>query len=94
MPENIRRGQTIQMKLQLGDGNNVMVIEKGSFVQDTGGNWAFVLNEQGDKAIKTSIQSGKSNPEYIEIISGLSLGDKIVTSSYAGFKDKQTLILN
>ena len=94
LPENIRRGQTIQMKLQLGDGNNVMVIEKGSFVQDTGGNWAFVLNEQGDKAIKTSIQSGKSNPEYIEIISGLSLGDKIVTSSYAGFKDKQTLILN
>jgi len=94
LPGQIRRGQTLQIKLQLDSGQNVMVIDRGSFVQDTGGNWVFVLSKDESVAVKRNISPGKNNPEYLQIISGLQPGEKVVVSSYGGFDDKEKLIFN
>jgi HlyD family secretion protein len=93
LPKDLRRGQTLSIRLALGDETKALLLAKGAFYQQTGGNWAFKLSEDGTKAYKIDIQVGRQNPDYYEIISGLKPGDKIITSSYENYGDKQELIL-
>jgi len=92
-PQGIRRGQSLQIRLALSDEKQALLIAKGGFFQQTGGNWIFKLNENGKIAYKVDIQLGNQNTEYYEVLQGLKPGDKVVTSSYDIFGDKQELIL-
>ena len=93
-PDNIRRGQTIQIKLTLGDAAEAILIPNGAFYQDTGGNWIFVVNQQGTEAIKRSVRLGRRNSRYIEVLEGLEVGEKVVTSPYTSYQDLQRLNLS
>ena len=93
VPQGIRRGQSLQIRLALSQEKQAMLIPKGSFFQQTGGNWIFKLDEDGDTAFKIDIRLGNQNTEYYEVLQGLELGDKVITSSYENFGDKQELIL-
>lgn len=93
-PESLRRGQTFQIRLALSQEKEAILIPKGGFFQQTGGNWIFKLSENGDIAYKTPIQLGSQNSEYYEVLDGIQPGDKVITSSYANFGDVQELILN
>ncbi len=86
-PEAIRRGQTIQMNLTLGSPVQSLMLSVGGFIQDTGGNWAFVLDEAGEYAIRRDIRTGRRNSRYIEIQNGLEAGERVITSSYSGMAD-------
>lgn len=92
-PSNIRRGQTLQVRLSLSDDTQAILLTKGGFYQQTGGNWIFKVNENGTKAYKVDIQLGRQNPEYYEVMSGLKVGDKVVTSSYENYGDMQELVI-
>jgi len=92
-PSNIRRGQTIQTKLTLSDSSKAMLIPNGAFYQDTGGNWIFVVSEDGSEAIKRTVRLGRNNNNYIEVLSGLELGETVITSPYGSFKDMDRLKL-
>jgi len=92
-PKDIRRGQTLQIRLKLSDEKQALLIPKGSFFQQTGGNWIFKLSENGKIAQRINIQIGNQNTEYYEVLGGLNPGDKVITSSYENFGDKQELIL-
>jgi HlyD family secretion protein len=93
VPEGIRRGQSLQIRLALSQEKQAMLIPKGSFFQHTGGNWIFKLDEDGKVAYKIDIRLGNQNTEYYEVLQGLERGDKVITSSYENFGDKQELIL-
>ena len=58
---------------------------------DTGGNWVYVLDNSGKRAIKRNITLGRKNPEFYEVLEGLQSGEKVITSSYANFGDKEVL---
>ncbi|RXF69741.1 efflux RND transporter periplasmic adaptor subunit [Arcticibacter tournemirensis] len=90
---NIRRGQTLQVRLALGDETQALLLARGGFYQQTGGNWVFKMSKDGKIAYKTDIQLGRQNPDYYEILSGLEPGDKVITSSYENFGDVQELVL-
>ena len=92
-PDNIRTGQTYYINLQLGQPQNSLLIAKGGFFQSTGGQWVYVLDETGNTATKRSIQIGRQNPTYYEVVTGLKEGEKVVTSSYELFGDNDKLIL-
>jgi HlyD family secretion protein len=92
-PKNIRRGQTLQTRLFLGDESQAILLPKGGFFQQTGGNWIFKVSETGKMAYKADIQLGRQNPEYYEVLSGLKPGDKVVTSSYENYGDMQELVI-
>ena len=81
-PENIRRGQTLQLDLTLGSSVETLLMPLGSYIQDTGGNWVFVLEGNGEFASRRNIRTGRRNNRFIEVIDGLSQGDRIITSSY------------
>lgn len=92
-PSGIRRGQNIQTKLTLGDDTKALLIPNGTFFQDTGGNWIFVVTADGQEAIKRSVTLGRRNSQYIEVLDGLQEGERVVTSPYTSFRDMDRLTL-
>jgi HlyD family secretion protein len=90
-PSSVQRGQTIQTKLTLGDPTKALLIPNGAFFNDTGGNWVFVVDRSGSGATKRQVQLGRRNADYIEVLSGLSPGERVITSSYSGLVDKDHL---
>lgn len=92
-PTGIRKGQTLQVRLFLSDETTALLLPKGGFYQQTGGNWIFKLSEDGKTAYKTDIQINRQSPDYYELTSGLKEGDKVITSSYETYGDIQELIL-
>jgi HlyD family secretion protein len=92
-PENIRRGQTLQIRLALSDETQALLVAKGGFYQQTGGNWIFKVSADGSKAYKVDIQLGRQNPDYYEVMQGLQPGEKVVTSSYENYGNMQELVL-
>jgi HlyD family secretion protein len=93
VPEGIRRGQTLQIRLALGDETKALLLAKGGFYQQTGGNWIFKVSDDGKTAYKVDVQLGRQNPDYYEILQGLKPGDKVVTSSYENYGTMQELVL-
>ncbi|MEP6949238.1 MAG: HlyD family efflux transporter periplasmic adaptor subunit [Ginsengibacter sp.] len=94
VPKGIRRGQTLQIRLALSDETTAILLPKGGFYQQTGGNWIFKVNENGKIAYKVDIQLGRQNPDYYEVLQGLKPGDKVVTSSYENYGTMQELVLS
>ncbi len=90
-PQGVQRGQTIQAKLTVGDSSKALLIPNGAFFNDTGGNWVFVVDSGGKSATKRPIQLGRKNSAFIEVVSGLSPGEQVITSSYSGLVDKDRL---
>lgn len=93
LPHGIRKGQTLQITLALSDETTAVLVPRGGFYQQTGGNWIFKLSEDGKTAYRTEIQLGRQNTDYYEVLSGLKPGDKVVTSSYENYGNMQELVL-
>lgn len=93
VPEGIRRGQTLQIRLALSDETEALLVNKGGFYQQTGGNWVYKVSSNGSTAYKVEVQLGRQNPDYYEVLNGLQPGDKVVTSSYENYGTMQELVL-
>jgi HlyD family secretion protein len=93
VPKGIRRGQTLQILLALSEEKQAILVPRGGFYQQTGGNWIFKVSEDGKMAYRVDIQLGNQNPEFYEVLQGLNPGDKVVTSSYENYGTMQELIL-
>jgi HlyD family secretion protein len=93
IPKGIRRGQTLQLRLALSDETTALLIPRGGFYQQTGGNWIFKVNDGVTKAYRADIRLGRQNPDYYEVLDGLNPGDKVITSNYENYNDMQELIL-
>jgi HlyD family secretion protein len=81
-PNSIRKGQNLQLRLQLGENEKVLLLTKGGFYQSTGGNWVYVLTKDGSYAEKRTIRTGRQNPLFYEVLEGLQEGEQVITSSY------------
>jgi len=89
----VRRGQTLQLNLTLGTPVDSLLLPIGGFTQDTGGNWAFVLDASGEYATRRDIRKGRQNSRMIEILEGLQPGEKVITSSYGSMVDMERIQL-
>ena len=86
-PPTVRRGQTLQLRLEIGaSSEGGLVVANGPFYEDTGGQWAFVVSTTGSGAERRAIKLGRRNPENVEVLEGLSKGDRVITSSYESLK--------
>lgn len=90
-PRSIRRGQTEQIRLELDAPEVALLLPRGGFYQTTGGNWVFVV--EGDVAVRRKVRIGRQNPEYFEVLEGLSPGELVVTSSYENYEEIDKLVL-
>ena len=91
-PSNIRTGQTYYLNLQLGQAQSAILIPRGTFYQKTGGKWIYVVDPDGNKAVKREIRIGRQNPQFYEVLEGLEPGEKVITSGYDNFGDNEVLV--
>ncbi len=92
--EGIRRGQTLQAKLTLGAASQARLIPNASFVQNTGGQWVFVVTPDGREAKRRPVRLGRRNKLLIEVLEGLEHDEIVITSSYDGFEDMDKISIN
>lgn len=93
VPQGIRRGQTLQILLAISAQTEAILLPRGGFYEQTGGNWIFKLSPDGKTAHKVNIQLGMQSPDYYQVLSGLVPGDKVITSSYDNYGNVQELVL-
>lgn len=93
-PAGLRRGQTLQLRLTLGDNSDALLIPNGSFYQETGGNWIFVVSPNGSEAVRRPVRLGRRNTDFIEVLDGLEAGEKVVTSPYTSYTGMDRLTLD
>ncbi|MCH8125407.1 efflux transporter periplasmic adaptor subunit [candidate division KSB1 bacterium] len=93
-PKGIRRGQTVHIRLDLGDLDEATVLlNRGGFWQKTGGQWVYLVDKSGEFATKRMIRLGRQNTQVYEVLAGLEPGEKVITSTYDSFGDIDKLIL-
>lgn len=92
VPPDIRRGQTIRFRLEMGGLEEAVLIPRSGFFQATGGNWIFVVDPSGDFAVRRNIRVGRQSPDHYEVLEGLEPGERVVTSSYDTYQDIDRLV--
>lgn len=92
-PANIKRGQTLRIRLRLGDSSQAVLLPRGGFFQHSGGRYVFLLDRSGKTALRRAVRLGKQNPEVFEVLEGLKPGDRVITSSYEPYQKMQRLNL-
>lgn len=90
-PSGIKRGQSSPLRLELGKAAKATLLPVGGFFSDTGGNWVYVVDGSGKRAVKRPITLGRKNPEFFEVLEGLQPGEQVITSSYENFGDNEVL---
>lgn len=91
-PEAIKRGQTVQLRVIFSSATDAIIVKRGGFFQETGGNWIYVVDASGDFAVKREISIGRQNTRYYEVKGGLDPGESVIVSSYKSFGNKDKLI--
>lgn len=94
VPDGMKKGQTFQLKLRFSSPAEALMLKRGGFFQQTGGNWVYVVDPSGKTAVKRNIRLGRQNTQFYEVLDGLEEGESIITSSYELFGSKEKLILN
>jgi HlyD family secretion protein len=92
-PAALRRGQTLDLEVTLGDTRPALILPNGPYLEATGGSWIFVVDKSGRRAERRMIKTGRRNPLEVEVLGGLQPGERVLTSSYQGFADQTRLIL-
>ena len=85
-PTGLLPGEASQGRLRLGEDVSAVVIPAGAFLEQTGGDWIFVLARDGQSAVRRRIKLGRRNAEQLEVLSGLSANERVVTSDYRGLE--------
>ena len=93
MPDGLRRGQTLQVRIALGELADAMQVPRGGFYQKTGGRWIYVLDPAGETAVRRQIRLGRQNSQFFEVLEGLEEGEQVITSMYDNFGDMERLVL-
>ena len=76
------------------DNSDAILIPNGSFYQETGGNWVFIVSTDGTEAVRRSVRLGRRNTDFIEVLDGLEPGEKVITSPYTSFVGMDRLVLD
>lgn len=91
-PPHIKRGQTLQLRLKFSGETDALIIRRGGFFQQTGGNWIYVLDPTESFATKRAIRINRQNTLHYEVMEGLNPGEKVIVSSYESFGDKDKIV--
>jgi HlyD family secretion protein len=90
----LRRGQTVRIRLEIGQPAETLMLANGAFYDDTAGQWVFVVDDDGDFAERRAVRFGRRNPEGIEVLEGLREGERVIVSSYESLKRFDRIELN
>ncbi len=85
----LRPGLTLRLKIELGQSERHLIVPRGNFYAQTGGQWVMLVDESGRRAHRVPIRLGRQNAEHYEVLDGLHAGDRVLVSGYDRFGDAQ-----
>lgn len=86
-PPGLRQNQRLSARIVLDTRRDVLMIERGPFLEQGGGNTAYVMD--GDIAVRRTVRTGASSLGAVEIVDGVRAGDRIVVSGADRFGDAE-----
>lgn len=86
-PPGLRQNQRMSARILLDTRRNVLMVERGPFLEQGGGNSAYVM--EGSSAVKRPLRTGVSSLGAVEILEGAKQGDRIVVSGADGFGESE-----
>ncbi len=84
-PTGLRRGESVDTRITLGDTQKTLLLPNGPWLEGSGGSFVYVLAADGRHAERRNIASGRRTPEQVEVNAGLQQGERVIVSSYAAF---------
>jgi HlyD family secretion protein len=91
VPTSLKRGQTVTVELSFGAPSQTLIVSKGGYYQQTGGRWVYLVSKDGRTAHRTDVKLGRQNPRQVEVLEGLTDGDRIITSGYDSYNNADEL---
>ncbi len=91
-PTNLRQNQRLTTRVLLAEYNDVLMVQRGQFLDSGAGRIAYVINDD-QMAVRRQIETGARSLGAVEIISGLEPGDTIVVSNLDPFRGADTVLL-
>ena len=91
VPDSLKRGQTVTVELSFGAPSQTLIVSKGGYYQQTGGRWVYLVSKDGKSAHRTDVKLGRQNPRQVEVLEGLTDGDRIITSGYDSYNNADEL---
>lgn len=91
-PPGLRQNQRLSARVLMDTRRNVLKLERGPFVDQSGGRFAYVVN--GSTAVRRAVQLGASSLAEIEVLDGLQAGDRVVVSGSDLFGDAEKVKVN
>jgi HlyD family secretion protein len=91
-PTNLRQNQRLTTRILLAEHADVLLVQRGQFLDTGAGRVAYVLNGDG-LAKRRSIEVGARSLGSVEIVAGLDPGDTIVISNLDPFRSAETVLL-
>ncbi|MCK9558207.1 MAG: HlyD family efflux transporter periplasmic adaptor subunit [Candidatus Cloacimonadaceae bacterium] len=89
LPNGMKSGQSVALEIITESLEDVLYLPQGQYLSDGGGHWVYVLGEDGKIAERRYVSMGFRNIREVEILGGLSAGERVITSSYKTMKDKE-----
>ncbi|HXC22917.1 MAG TPA: HlyD family efflux transporter periplasmic adaptor subunit [Steroidobacteraceae bacterium] len=91
-PAGLRQSQRLSVRIFIDRRDNVLMVDRGSFVDQEGGGFAYVVH--GNIAERRPVQLGAASIAKVEVLDGLAVGDQIVISGTDAFNGAQRIILS
>ncbi|WP_448102186.1 efflux RND transporter periplasmic adaptor subunit [Luteibacter jiangsuensis] len=91
-PKQLRQSQRLSVRILLDKRDNVLTVQRGSFVDESAGRYAYVVSD--GMADRRDIRVGASSIDKVEILDGLKEGDKIVISGADTFGDAKHVAIS
>ena len=91
-PTNLRQNQRLTTRILLAEYANVLLVQRGQFLDSGAGRIAYVLNNDG-LAHRRAIEVGARSLGAVQIVAGLNHGDTIVISNLDPFRSADTVLL-
>jgi HlyD family secretion protein len=91
-PAGLRQSQRLSVRIMIDKRENVLMVDRGSFVDQEGGGYAYVVH--GNVAERHPVRLGAASIAKVEILGGLKAGDQIVVSGTDAFNGAERVILS
>lgn len=91
IPSGMKSGQSVAIEIITDSLDDVLYLPQGQYLSDGGGHWVYVLSEDGNRASKRELRTGFRNIREVEVLEGLYEGERVITSSYKAFRDKEII---
>lgn len=90
-PPVLNPGQSLDVRITLGEPASALLLPNGAFINDSGGAWVYVLDAAGRHAERRAVRIGRRSNSQVEVLDGLAAGDKVILSSYAAYGNSPRL---